>query len=133
MLDIQTNEVFISCNVVFHENIFPFCQSSPIADHDEFFPRLYVDQVAPPPASSSSPGPECPAVDITSTSTPRVSKPLRHLQEYHCRSVNSSTEHPISNVLSYDALSDPYQIFINSVNSILESRTFAQACKLKEW
>lgn len=47
--------------------------------------------------------------------------------------MNSSTEHHVSNVLSYDALSDPYMIFINAVNSIPEPSIYVQALKFKEW
>ena len=66
-------------------------------------------------------------------STRRISKPPSHLQDYHCYATNSSTEHPISNVVSYAALSDPYMIFINAVNTIPEPSTYTQARKFKEW
>ncbi|KAL0668994.1 hypothetical protein Bca4012_031698 [Brassica carinata] len=64
------------------------------------------------------------------TSSKRASKPPNHLQDYHLYSVNSSPEHPISNVLSY---SDPYMVFINAINSIHEPHIYAQASKLTEW
>lgn len=56
-----------------------------------------------------------------------------HLKDYLCSSATSSTEHPISNLLSYDALSDAFMIFINAVNSIPEPSSYTQARKLKEW
>ena len=134
LLDVQSNEIFISRNVVFYENLFPFLQSTDVADKDKFFPHLYTDvpvaDVSPDvPSSSTDPS----VIETTEPSTRRVSKPPRYLQDYECNSVTSCTEHPISNFLSYEALSDPYQIFINAVNSIPEPRNFAQACKLKEW
>lgn len=56
-----------------------------------------------------------------------------NLQDYHFYSVDSSTAHPISEVLSYDALSNPYLIFINAINKISEPQSYVQAKKLKEW
>lgn len=90
-------------------------------------PEISTDaQIFFPPIGHSSPHVEA----IVSGSAPLMdppavvdsihmtSKPPGHLKDYHCYAVNSSTAHPISNVLSYDAFSDPYMIIINAVNSI---------------
>lgn len=109
LLDVQSNEIFISRNVVFYVNLFPFLQSTPVAYQDKFFPHLYTDVPVADvsldvPSSSTDPS----VIQTTEPSTRRVSKPPRYLQDYECNSVTSCTEHPISNFLSYEALSNPY-------------------------
>ena len=124
LMDIQSHEVFISRNVVFYETLFPFLQPSQAAEYDEFFPHVpYTAGTTVPSAAPSG-------ISVTSR---RVSKPPQHLQDYHVYSADSSTEHPISNVISYASLSDPYMIFVNALNNILEPTSYAQACKIKEW
>ena len=130
LLDLQTNNVFISRNVVFHETLFPYLQSSTPTGYERFFPRIFTPTEPSEPASCSTP-PVIP--QHVNVPTKRISKPPRHLQDYQCSSAVSSTEHPISNVISYAALSDPYMIFINALNSIPEPSSYAQARKIKEW
>lgn len=77
LLDIQSQAVFISRNVVFHENLFPFLQSTPTAGQDGFFPQLYTDSNIPAAVPSSNAGP---SVDTDpQPSTRRVSKPPHYL------------------------------------------------------
>lgn len=107
LLDLESNIVLISRNVVFHETLFPYMQPSLPTGYAEFIPRISISTEPVEPASCSMP----PVITReVSVHTKRVSKPPRHLQDYHCSSAVSSTEHPISNILSYDALSDPYMI-----------------------
>ncbi|KAL0846098.1 hypothetical protein Bca101_019344 [Brassica carinata] len=133
LLDLQSNTIFISRNVVFYEDIFPLHKPAPTTEADTFFPPVGRadygnEETVSGAAPSSDHHPDTGLVE-----TRRVSKPPSHLKDYHCYAVNSSTKHPVSNVLSYDALSDPYMIFINAVNNIPEPSTYAQALKFKEW
>lgn len=128
LMDLQSHSVFISRNMMFYEDLFPFLQESLSDDVQHFFPHVgLTEPVVPDPPLS----PEAQA--MPSSSSRRVSKTPSHLQDYHLYSVNSSTAHTISNVLSYSALSDPYMIFINAVNTTPEPSTYAQACQFKEW
>ena len=126
-MDIQSHSIFISRDVVFYEDVFPFHQSEVSSDAQSFFPHIgSSSHTTEATASDCNPAPVVEPIR-------RISKPPSHLQDYHCYAIKSSTEHPISNVVSYAALSDPYMIFINAVNTIPEPSTYNQARKFKEW
>ena len=113
--------------MVFYEDVFPFHQSEVSSDAQSFFPHIgSSSHTTEATASDCNPAPVVEPIR-------RISKPPSHLQDYHCYAIKSSTEHPISNVVSYAALSDPYMIFINAVNTIPEPSTYNQARKFKEW
>ena len=129
LLDIQSHSIFVSRNVIFYEDMFPFSSKPDISkDTETLFPHIgHSSHDSEATVSDHAPP------SVVADSARRISKPPSHLQDYHYYATNSSTEHPISNVLSYAALSDPYMIFINAVNSIVEPSTYAQARKFKEW
>jgi len=134
LLDLESHTIFISRNVVFYEDLFPF-KTKPAENEESsvFFPHIYVDR------NDSHPSQPLPVQETSASNVPaekqnsRVSRPPAYLKDYHCNSVTSSTDHPISEVLSYSSLSDPYMIFINAVNKIPEPHTYAQARQIKEW
>lgn len=129
----ESNTIFISRNVVFYEDIFPLHKPAIARDAEVFFPPVGLatnDHEATVSGDAYSSEIHVPAAP---TSTRRTTKPPSHLKDYHCYVVNSSTEHLVSNVLSYDALSDPYLMFINVVDNIPEPTTYAQALKFREW
>ena len=88
LLDLQSNTVFISRNVVFHEALFPYIQSSMPTGYEDFFPRLSIPTEPYAPASCSTTQVIPREVFVP---TKRVSKPPRHLQDYQCSSAVSST------------------------------------------
>ena len=93
--------------MVFYEDVFPFHRSEVSSDAQSFFPHIgSSSHTTEATASDCNPAPVVEPIR-------RISKPPSHLQDYHCYAIKSSTEHPISNVVSYAALSDPYMIFIN--------------------
>lgn len=108
--------------------MFPFHRPEISTDAQIFFP--HVGHSSPETAATAS---ESSSSPVATESARRISKPPSHLQDYHCYAMDSSTEHPISNVVSYAALSDPYMIFINAVNGVAEPSTYAQARKFREW
>lgn len=74
-LDVQSNSIFISRNVVFHENIFLFLQSPTPTGYEDFFPRFSV----PLDSSSTSSSSTIPTAPTEVPSKPkRVSKPPSH-------------------------------------------------------
>lgn len=127
LLDLQSNSIFVSRNVVFYEDMFPFHR--PEISHDVQIFFAHIGHSSPETEATAS---ESPSPPVATDSARRVSKPSSHLQDYHCYAMDSSTEHPISNVVSYAELSD-YMIFINAVHSIAEPSTYAQARKFREW
>ena len=68
LLDLSTNQIFISRNVQFHEMIFPFIKTSPTS-HD-----FFSNRVSPSSSISSS----------NSARPQRVTRPPPHLNDYHC-------------------------------------------------
>lgn len=131
MLDLESNTTFISRNVVFYEDLFPFYKHKEESDDmSVFFPHIH--EAKDTGSFSGNPQDEIPK-DTNTNQRQRASKPSSYLQDYHCYSMDSSTDHPISEVLSYSALSDSYLIFINAVNKIPEPHTYAQAQQIQEW
>ncbi|CAN1753275.1 Retrovirus-related Pol polyprotein from transposon TNT 1-94 [Linum perenne] len=82
--------------------------------------------------------------------TSRQHKPPRYLQDYHCdllvqsggtedasnacsAMAKGSVSHPLSNVLCYDNLYDPYKKFVLSITSLQEPQNYADAVKESRW
>lgn len=86
--------------------------------------------------------PDAPQVLRRST---RVSHKPSYLQSYHCNQVTASsalaipsipkkgTAYPLHNFLSYSYLSPNHKHFCNSISSILEPTSYAQAVKDPKW
>lgn len=55
LLDLESNTVFISRNVVFHETLFPYLQPPLPTGYAEFFPRIPVSTEPVEPPSCSTP------------------------------------------------------------------------------
>ncbi|CAA7043502.1 unnamed protein product [Microthlaspi erraticum] len=154
LLDLESNKIHISRNVVFHEEIFPFA-----TDHNEssfdFFSTM-------PNSSSSSSTPsvangfptvvsgDTPVVvddDVTIDSgtkedsvhpvdgekKKRSPKTPAYLQDYFCNMQQANIPYPLANYLSYSELSDDYKAYICSVNLHAEPSSFNQAKKFEEW
>uniref|UniRef100_A0A1J3G7B5 Retrovirus-related Pol polyprotein from transposon TNT 1-94 n=1 Tax=Noccaea caerulescens TaxID=107243 RepID=A0A1J3G7B5_NOCCA len=154
LLDLETNKVHISRNVVFHEDIFPFAK-----DQDE--PLLDIFHQMPDSSSSFSPtslGINIPVVDcpvspvvenvdtskvassmeesehlVDNGSGKRSSKPPAYLDDYYCHMQQAQIPYPLAAYLSYEELSDDYKAYICSVNIHAEPSSFTQAKKFEEW
>lgn len=97
LLNLLTNEVYISRDVVFHESIFPFMdQSSSTTTQDVFTDSVLPQQYSIVPASISD--------TSHSTCSHRLSHKPALLQDYHCyatsSSPKSSTAHPLFLVIA---------------------------------
>lgn len=146
LLDLETNSIFISRHVVFHEELFPFLRSDISEEEQSFFPNL----IFTPPMQHQLPGNEpsvpLPSVDTmpsasstldvlepsVQTSHRKVKKPA-YLQDYYCHSVISSTVHPISKFIFYGKLSIPYAAFLACLDSTKEPTSYTEAEKLQIW
>ena len=114
LLNLVTNSVFISHNVVFHESIFSFKTIQTYSP----LPNIFSDTVLLFPSfssileSTSLPISTIPTVFIPSTShchPNRVRRPPFYLAYYYCYSCShstSSTSHPLTHVLDYTKLSN---------------------------
>ncbi|XP_073125519.1 uncharacterized protein [Henckelia pumila] len=135
LLNMDTNDVFISRDVSFHEYVFLFKENSSSSIPFEFF----LDNVLPnhmpssfSPESSSQP---------TSVQSQRIhskctSHKPSHLKDYYCYMAKypfeSSTAHPLCSVVDSSKLSLPYKAFINNISSVLEPETYSQVVALPE-
>jgi hypothetical protein len=163
LLDLETNIIYVSRNVVFHEDIFPFAKSGSTVLPDYFAtetsnvdassteastseaPAVVNDSVTPsninPVVVSESPTDTNDIVDSTipavsstdKTSKGRTSKTPAYLQDYYCNLSTNGVEHPISNFLNYDGLADSHRAYICSITKYAEPTSFTQARKSDDW
>ena len=90
LLDLTTNVIFVSCDVVFHEHIFPFHNTSQSTSIDDFFSNsspdpcsiLFPDSIStlPTPHSSSNNTITSPSFSHPTRTTPLISKTIIVIQ-----------------------------------------------------
>lgn len=154
LLDLESNKIHISRNVVFHENIFPFTNDQAVS-LDGFFSRDPMPHSADsevPLATNESPAAVCtdPVVDrptpavVGETSSPtnthpsreaskRVSKPPGYLNECLCHVTDTAIPYSLASYISYAKLSEGYESYICALAQHVEPSSFTQAKKFDEW
>ncbi|KAL4558415.1 hypothetical protein LXL04_036615 [Taraxacum kok-saghyz] len=152
LLDIETNQILYSRDVVFHESIYPFSNGDPNITTDPFsqtvLPFPFSDTV-PSPAPNIQPEPtvqpeqspildEPPVVEPSVRRTDRISRPPSYLRNYHCNHVSNSSKsdsipHSLDTVLSYDKLSKNHRAFAMSISASFEPKTYKEAAQYPEW
>ena len=121
LMDLESNRVFISRNVLFHEDLFPMKKNSPlhvpewVTPHSEPSVRNTTPSSHTPHSTSHLP---------SEISKSRVKKVHVHLQDYHCYALASDTIHPTSNSLLLKNLSSHFA-YINSITKILILTSYA--------
>ena len=140
LLDLESNKIYISRNVIFHESLFPFAHSAVSSDVVDFF----NDHVLPKPIQSIS-EPSCSQPNMSSSYSPkcisspdsiqtalrprRVTTKPTYLSDYHCyltKHVSSKPSlYPISSCLSYHKLYRPYCEFVLAISSQTEPTSFS--------
>ncbi|XP_068647970.1 uncharacterized protein [Aristolochia californica] len=164
--DVETHQVFLSRDVVFHEEVFPFhtiTNSTQLTDPFPDFVLPHSSLHAPPfPDLDSSPLHDSPVISGVPVDDPpppnlptlvpsssvvaplqtsiRATHPPHYLQDYHCNlitgsssSASSRTSYPISNSISYHALSDSHRNFVLNLSSQVEPQYYHQAVKCPDW
>lgn len=153
---LQSGQILISRDVVFHENIFPYHStdcSDPITDP---FPNLVLPTVNintldhnTPHSPNPQPHPQ-PTSPPISDSLPsythvplrrstRMIKPPSYLREYHCNILSHISTHttlspyPLSQVISSQHLSPSHRHFVLNVSSTYEPQYYHQAVHFPEW
>lgn len=152
MIDIETNNIFISRDVIFHEDIFPFKQSS-FSSHTNPFQYHVLHKPLPaiPFSTHSSPSinvnPD-PILHDQPNVDPNVQnvshRPQRqrvrptYLRDVHCNLINSVQEeklpqYPLSAVLSYNQLSSSHKAYTYILSTQHEPSSFKEAVQQIEW
>ncbi|WKA10965.1 hypothetical protein VitviT2T_028505 [Vitis vinifera] len=156
ILDLETNRISVSRNVIFQESVFPFklSQNNNSVASDFFYEKvLPVVPVSTPSPSfdnlTSHPNsPDSSSNDIsphttshTTTRSSRVSQPPKYLSDYHCHlasstphfDISNSTPYPLSDVISYNKLSPSFRAFSIFISTITEPTAYAEALVVPEW
>ena len=150
LLDLESNNVHISRNVVFHESIFPCATGTTETYEDIFFSSSVTDTSATDstpvvevaanvPSSSASPSPSSVGTDSASSNSKaegkRISKLPAHLKDYYCNIAKCYTEipYPLSAYMSFESLSEDYKAYICAVSHYPEPTNFTQPKKFDEW
>ena len=150
LYDLHSKQFLISRDVIFHEHIFPFHSVSLNLPYIDPFPDLVL-----PHTSSTVPLPSCsspsPCVDLSfdNTSLPislrkssRKPKPPSYLQEFHCNLTHphsifdkpiSQPLYPLSNYLSYHALSSHHKTLVLNISTQEEPKFYHQAVTSPQW
>ena len=141
--DLENEITFVSRDVIFHENIFPFSQITKDSQYEPVIPLPITDCIdCPPQTSSFASSPP------TIRRSERLRQPPSYLQDFHCgmatvplpnQSSTSkdglpvSTSHPLSRYLSYTQFSPPHRAFNVIISSLLEPKSFKQAAQNPKW
>lgn len=139
VLELATNKVLISRDVVFHEHIYPFATSHPSPSVDSFpvhappvhFSTLHSQSsLVDLPISSPAPASSSP---LPTTRSGRTVKPPSLWNDYICTVAHTSCKYPLSSFIGHSNLSPSYSAFIASITAVPEPSTFEQASAYVEW
>ena len=133
LLDLETNSISISRHVLFHENIFPFADSSFSNPSKSFCscPDKPDADVPSVPASSDDSSKSSSNVSLPLVVTPtRTRRTPIYLQDYYC---NFISLYPLSRYLTYNKFSSLHFDFINAILLCSEPLNFSEPKKSKEW
>jgi len=144
LYDLDTHKVFVSRDVHFEENIFPFHkESSRLLQHHtptSYLPIAEINTPSSPlhthlpdntlPLSSSPPTTQ--AEHEIPRRTSRIHKPPTWLQDY-AYSINTDTLYPLFHARDFQNYQPEYITSLYSVLSIKEPYTYAQAIKDPRW
>ena len=143
LLNLDTNAIYISRDVVFHEALFPFQTNNQEPSLSELFsdnvlPSAHRSTFSSPLTLVNDPTPTFPKQNLVTTpSCPsQVAKPPSYLQDYHCYATVSQPTpvlYPLSSVLSYDKLSSSHRALVHAIFSHVEPTSFTQAVEIPKW
>lgn len=111
LFDLYHQNVFVSRNAIFHENIFPY--------HTTATPPFRMMTLSH-------------LILLLST---RIRKAPTYLHEFHCNTTtsHSSPSYPLNSVLNYDKLSDSHRHYTMQLSVLEEPKTYKQAVKSSAW
>ncbi|KAI3505726.1 hypothetical protein L1887_27925 [Cichorium endivia] len=155
LMDVETNEVFVSRDVIFYEDIFSFMHlelKDQVDPFQEFVtPSVFDDLVFDTTDTSTSQHvtsraeqlslqPENSDHTVHSTRPIQTRRPPSYLKYYHHNlannvQINKSAKlllYPLSQVLSYDKLSPTYRAFSIAISTDCEPKTYNEVAKSPE-
>lgn len=149
MYDIQNSEIFVSRDIVFHEDTFLFhdlVSSDPLVDPfpDLMLPKPAAERV---PVLDESvlnsqnvedsipydPSPMQSMLPVRTSS--RMSQPSSYLRDYHCNLLMLNPQptaralYPLSDYISYDSLSQKHKAFALMISAQFEPKSYHEAIK----
>lgn len=151
VLDLNTNKVLISRDIVFHDNIFHFAIKHPAPAPFPLHVPAFSYSLPPSPtlvfpfpvphnnysSTSTSPfpitQPATPIISYLTTRSGRIVKPSSFLNDYICTSVHSNYQYPLHYFINHSNLSPSYSSFIASITAVPEPATYEHASAYSEW
>lgn len=159
LYDIENKEIFLSKDVVFHEDIFPSHSEVAANTLVNPFPDLVlptslleVPNLIPPaedsldsppakqlPSQSFSPAPATAPTIVPTRKSTRFSHPPSYLQEFHCNMLSKAEMTPSSNLysldkfISYDSLSSSHKHLVLNIYFQFEPQFYHQAVQFPHW
>lgn len=147
LYDIQTKQIFMSRDVIFLEEIFPFDSITPQEHLIDPFPQLVLPILADDIKLPSS---VSPAIDDSHIPPPpqthqllyirRCTRPIKtpsYLRDFPCDLLthhsNSKILYPLCESVSYDSLSSSHKNFVMDVSSNYEPQFHHQALPFQHW
>ncbi|CAN1268353.1 Retrovirus-related Pol polyprotein from transposon TNT 1-94 [Linum perenne] len=134
LYDLQSNQITISRDVVFHENLFPFDKSAEPLNHSQSSDLFHVSDDSVLDSSmvvDNSDRSEEALPLVPTRQNKRVVKPPAYLQDYCCN--HASVKYPIQNFVSNARLSVAHQQFVMAVHSEIEPTTYKVAVQNPNW
>ena len=147
VMDLDTNAISVSRNVVFHEDIFPFtCSESDL--HHDLYPNTDPVVVNKTHIASDVPTSVNTEIPVVVTDEPvvdsqipteaekiskRTSKQPAYLEDYYCNMTATDIPYPLAAHLSYEKLTEGYKAYVCAVTKHVEPTSFNQAKKFDEW
>ena len=149
LYDIHTKHIFVSRDVIFHEEVFPFRSVTDIASLIDPFldlvlpnPSLDISHTSSTPTSSQHPLPPDPSESSQSIPlrrSSRVHKPPSYLRDFNCHLASFSSfpsdnsTYPLSQFLSYHSLFSNHKQFLFTVSSSYEPQYYHQVDHFPQW
>ena len=146
LYDLEQKRFFISRDITFVEDVFPFHTSTIGCSQVDEFPEVVLPCSVNDSTPSAIPLRHLPAISAENSAIDndhppaapiacrrsiRVHRPPSYLQDYQCHQVAAT--HPISNFDSLGRLSDSYKSLVCQVSSTPEPIFFHQAVAFPEW
>lgn len=146
LYNLATHKVFVSRDVIFHEDVFPFA-SSPFEPTEPVLPCpvFPIDHLIDDPAPTPSPLPPPSPMPRRSH---RPIQPPTYLQDFHVEQAlpsqpaqssdsalvrSSGTPYSLTDFLSYSHLSSPHRAFTTAISLAKEPQSFLQAMGDPNW
>uniref|UniRef100_A0A2N9I9I5 CCHC-type domain-containing protein n=1 Tax=Fagus sylvatica TaxID=28930 RepID=A0A2N9I9I5_FAGSY len=146
LYNLDTQKIFFSRDVTFHEDIFPFQDLPDISQPS--IPILPLPVPEPIPPTPSPPPPtttDSPPPPSTSLRPRRTTSRPTYLQDYVCPTLHagptasslttstSGTAHPLSAFLSYSRFSPSHLTFLHALTSSVEPSCYSTALRHSHW